>query len=179
MNNCNTGTNVPILETELCNGEYIEDNCVIHPESLVYLNLPINSSVNTIISKLILSLTAKDQQISNQTTIIEELQEQLIPPYKIHTALLNQTGTNAPVATVLENTLGGDIVWTYVSSGVYQATLNDAFTLNKVFIIKSSGENNNAGNVIITNLDVNGFRIQTLTGDSRLVNFTIEIKVYL
>lgn len=28
-------------------------------------------------------------------------------PYKVYTALLTQTGTDAPVATVLENTLGG------------------------------------------------------------------------
>jgi hypothetical protein len=51
-------------------------------------------------------------------------------PYKVYTALLSQSGTDAPVATVLENTLGGDIVWTRDMAGQYTGTLADAF-LNK------------------------------------------------
>ena len=38
-------------------------------------------------------------------------------PYKVYTALLTQSGTNAPVATVLENTLGGEIVWSRINPG--------------------------------------------------------------
>lgn len=55
------------------------------------------------------------------------------PPYKVYTALLNQTGTNAPVATVLENTLGGTVVWTRNSPGLYIATLIGAFPLGKTY----------------------------------------------
>lgn len=47
---------------------------------------------------------------------------------KVYVALLSQTGTNAPVATVLKNTLGGTIVWTYFDSGVFLGTLVNAFT---------------------------------------------------
>lgn len=54
------------------------------------------------------------------------------PNYKIYRALLTQTGTSAPVATVLENTLGDDIVWTRGGAGQYTGTLNGAFTDNKV-----------------------------------------------
>lgn len=50
---------------------------------------------------------------------------------KSYVALLTQTGTDAPVATVLENTLGGTVVWSYTSSGRYVATLAGAFTENK------------------------------------------------
>ena len=50
---------------------------------------------------------------------------------KVYRALLTQTGTDAPVATVLENTLGGDVVWTRNSAGRYVATLAGAFTDNK------------------------------------------------
>lgn len=53
--------------------------------------------------------------------------------YKVYTALLNQSGTDAPVATVLENTLGGTPVWTRSSTGNYICTLTGAFTLNKTF----------------------------------------------
>ena len=54
--------------------------------------------------------------------------------YLVYTALLTQTGTDAPVATVLENTLGGTVVWSYVSTGTYRATLASAFTADKTVI---------------------------------------------
>lgn len=46
---------------------------------------------------------------------------------KIYRALLTQTGTDAPVATVLENTLGGTLVWTRSQAGNYVGTLAGAF----------------------------------------------------
>ena len=47
---------------------------------------------------------------------------------KVYVALLSQSGTDAPVATVLKNTLGGVPVWSYSSVGVYNAELSNAFT---------------------------------------------------
>lgn len=41
--------------------------------------------------------------------MLEEILGRLVPQaqkYKVYTALLTQSGTDAPVATVLENTLG-------------------------------------------------------------------------
>ena len=52
------------------------------------------------------------------------------PTYKVYTALLTQSGTDAPVATVLENTLG-DIVWTRDTTGQYLGTLTGAFISGK------------------------------------------------
>lgn len=57
------------------------------------------------------------------------------PPYKVYTALLTQTGTDAPVATVLENTLGGAPVWTRIDVGEYRITLANTFTINKTWAI--------------------------------------------
>ena len=54
---------------------------------------------------------------------------------KTYKALLTQTGTDAPVATVLQNTLGGTVVWTRNGVGSYQGTLVGAFTANKTLII--------------------------------------------
>ena len=54
---------------------------------------------------------------------------------KVYTALLNQSGTNAPIATVLENTLSGPLGWTYSSPGTYRATLTGEFSnSNKVVV---------------------------------------------
>lgn len=57
--------------------------------------------------------------------------EESARPYLVYVAMLNQSGTNAPTATVLENTLGGEVVWTYSSVGAYLASLVGAFTENK------------------------------------------------
>jgi hypothetical protein len=54
-----------------------------------------------------------------------------IRPYKVYTAFVTQTGTDAPVPTILENTLEGNIVWTRVDTGVYEGTLNGAFLQGK------------------------------------------------
>jgi hypothetical protein len=51
--------------------------------------------------------------------------------YLVYTALLTQTETNAPVATVLENTLGGTPSFGYSAAGQYTITLSEAFTANK------------------------------------------------
>lgn len=56
-----------------------------------------------------------------------------VRPYKVYTALLSQSGTSAPVATVLENTLGGTVVWTRTDVGVYRGTLTGYFVQNKTF----------------------------------------------
>lgn len=68
-------------------------------------------------------------------------------PYKVYTALLSQTGTDAPVATVLQNTLGGTVVWTRDDVGIYTATLASVFTTNKTFVppvsyYSSTGDSN-------------------------------------
>ena len=68
------------------------------------------------------------------------------PSYKVYTALLNQTGISAPVATVLENTIG-NIVWTRDDVGIYLGTLSNAFTINKTIVFLNFG----SGNVCIIN----------------------------
>ena len=94
--------------------------------------------------------------------------------YKVYTALLTQSGMDAPVATVLENTLG-DIIWTRQGEGSYFGTLLGLFSNPlKVGIILSSiqnpitiaGENNE-----------NSIFIETST-DGYLYNAFLEIRVY-
>jgi len=54
--------------------------------------------------------------------------------YNGYTAILNQSSTNAPVDTVLQNTLGGDIVYTYDGVGQYTGTLANAFPAGRTTI---------------------------------------------
>jgi hypothetical protein len=55
--------------------------------------------------------------------------------YLSYVATITQTGTDAPVATVLENTLsGGAVVWTRQGEGVFEGTSIGSFTVGKTII---------------------------------------------
>lgn len=60
-----------------------------------------------------------------------------VPKYKVYTALLTQSGTDAPVATVLENTLG-TITWEYNGVGNYEAVSSGLFTSEKTGLLHKS-----------------------------------------
>ena len=94
--------------------------------------------------------------------------------YKVYTALLTQTGTDAPVATVLENTLGGTVVWTRDDAGSYLGTLSGAFTANKTHVL-AVGFGAGYGNLVATRQDNNTVFVG-LTSDE--FSLSIEIRVY-
>ena len=57
------------------------------------------------------------------------------PPFGEYVVLLNQTGTNAPVPTVLTNTLGFTPTWSYSTVGAYLLTSTGNFPEDKVAIM--------------------------------------------
>lgn len=107
-------------------------------------------------------------------------------PYKVYTALLTQTGTNAPVATVLENTLGGTPVWTRDDAGIYIATLTSAFVRHKTWItVGTSGDGYDDTQVSSSGLygDIDTIRVHVndldkVGYDGYLYGAPIEIRVY-
>ena len=71
---------------------------------------------------------------------------------KIYRALISQSGTNAPIATILENTLGVTPTWGYNDVGSYSICSTNAFPYNKTIkyaIIASNGN-------IFSNHEING-----------------------
>lgn len=101
-------------------------------------------------------------------------------PYKVYTALISQIGTDAPIATVLDNTVG-NIIWTRVGVGEYKGTLSAAFLANKVFFTITPSDS-----IVffkIFTLSINEIYMQTLDSTSNLVDgylstTPIEIRVY-
>jgi hypothetical protein len=103
-------------------------------------------------------------------------------PYKVYTALLSQSGTDAPIAAVLHNTLG-NVVWEYFDLGIYVGRLNGVLIGNKTHFIGSNGFNNHhlysfsisddddTVQVAVTDLDGNYI-------DGKLYLNSIEIRVY-
>lgn len=77
-------------------------------------------------------------------TATKKVQVQNLCHYKKYVALLTQSGTDAPVATVLENSLGGTVVWTRNDVGVYIGTLAGAFTANKTFALGNALPDDNS-----------------------------------
>lgn len=105
--------------------------------------------------------------------------------YRSYTALLTQTGTDAPVATVLENTIG-DIVWTRDSDGLYKGSSNGLFTINKTALFINNSVQNLDTQITFYQELQNEIWIETYiagvaTDDLLLSNgqgVTIEIRVY-
>lgn len=106
--------------------------------------------------------------------------------YKVYTALVTQSGTSGPTATVLENTLGGTVVLSRVSAGQYKATLTGAFTANKTTssCTPGAGTGNNIVTIVAYQSTANEvvFNTSTVAGggfiDGVLSAATFEIRVY-
>jgi hypothetical protein len=104
-------------------------------------------------------------------------------PYKVYTALLTQSGTDAPVATVLENTIGNISFSTGNAPGYYNINSNNLFNertgllLEPLSSINGNGysqiENKNNSTLTISTLDIGAGPI-----DGLLINSMIEIRVY-
>jgi len=100
--------------------------------------------------------------------------------YKKYVALLKQTGTTAPVATIIENTLTDLITWTYNGVGNYTGTLTSEFTQYKTLIFHN---NTSQGFTYINwqnedEIDVETWDTTGASANGQLDYMTIEIRVY-
>ena len=102
---------------------------------------------------------------------------------KSYRATLTQTGTAAPVATVMANGIGA-IVWGYGAPGNYTATLTGAFTTNKTWAtIQYSGPANNFAKATIQRTSSDVLTVQISfdgdgLGNDLLINAPVEILVF-
>jgi len=103
---------------------------------------------------------------------------------KTYRALVTQSSGTAPTATVLENSLGGTVVWARSSTGTYTATLTGAFTSAKTFIMQPGETGTIAAikNVLAVRTSADVVTVTTGAGgtleDSVLSSYPVEILVY-
>lgn len=102
--------------------------------------------------------------------------------YLVYAALLTQSGTDDPVATVLQNTLGGTVVWTREAEGFYVGTLTGVFIEDKTALFIANTRALDAG-FFITRGNTDTIEIQTgdvdgTSQDSYLDVTSVEIRVY-
>lgn len=102
--------------------------------------------------------------------------------YKVYSALLTQTGTDAPVATVLENTLGLNPTYYYDGVGAYRLEdMQGLFTTGKTFVL---GTGTGGAGISInindtTTIEINCINMfEGTTQDDILLDAGFEIRVY-
>jgi len=103
--------------------------------------------------------------------------------YKVYTALLTQTGTSTPVATILENTTGGTITWSRTSVGVFVATISGAvFTVDKTIVFNNNGTGGASFTPTIMfswiRTSDTQMTLYGANGDNKLTSASFEIRVY-
>lgn len=129
-----------------------------------------------ILSVLMLNVSCKKKEVEKQNTETKG--------YKFYSCLITQQEENDPVVTVLgENTIG-KIVWTRLNIGVYRATLKDAFPVGKTFVVTSLSSITNEvstitwGSISPNYIEFKSFNYDGVLSDSKLINASIEIRVY-
>lgn len=105
------------------------------------------------------------------------------PGYTVYTALITQTGTADPVATLLQNTTGKTFTYGRTDVGVYTLTSSAAiFTANKTIIFINAG----ASNMLITGERTSDTVLTVKTfvpssgaaADAAITNGAFEIRIY-
>ena len=96
--------------------------------------------------------------------------------YKKYVAQITQSSTDAPVAIVLENTLGFTPDWKYDSNGVYGFDWDGDFNTEKCINYLSP---THSGKVIwIDYLSTYDITLQSQDGDGYITQTTLEIRYY-
>ena len=97
--------------------------------------------------------------------------------YTSYAALLVQSGTGAPVATVMQNTTGGTIAWSRNSSGNYSGVITGGtFTTDKTLVLINQGGSTSTANI---QWGSSTTTISVITGaDDLLAKASVEIRIY-
>ena len=101
-------------------------------------------------------------------------------PYKVYTAILSQSGTASPTATVLENNLGFNPVWNRNSAGNYYLSSSNGFPILKTIVFFAKNHWSSVGyDFYVNNEDTTDSDIYISTGlDDLILRTPIEIRVY-
>lgn len=133
------------------------------------------------ITSLFADNTTGDISASDLRTVCNDIVDSYLDaPYLEYEATLTQSGSSAPVATVLKNTLGGTLVWARSTDGVYTATLASAFTANRTSL--EVGQNSGVLTFFYRNttsqLVLNSVNLGMTNADDLLSETKINIKVW-
>jgi hypothetical protein len=99
--------------------------------------------------------------------------------YTVYTALITQTGTAAPVATVLQNTTGGTFTYARTSGGDYTVTASSSlFTANKTIVFLNGGSAENNHDIAWRRASDTVIDLKTHNSDGKFTAGSLEIRIY-
>ena len=106
-----------------------------------------------------------------------------VKKFKEYVAIINQSGTSDPTATVISNELGGTVTLNYVDVGSYTATLTGAFTTNKTIVSITSGNSSASASLFGYSSDSDTIKFGSYDSlgnakDGFITNSTFIIRVY-
>ena len=126
------------------------------------------------------------EEIYSQTSGVSEKfsleqAKEYIRPYKVYSALLSQKSANFPATLVLENSLGGDVTWEYVTTGTYRATFAGGVNSNNTLIFFGTPKDSTV-KIVANIINENELRLETYDSsglnDGLLLITSFEIRVY-
>ena len=189
---------VKLLETNVFTPTSIriKDDVKIKAGAEVY-NYRLNSSLNVgtdiqnrgtnclaVGNNIVIPASCTNLIVFGSNITADENSTGLLLNYKSYVALISQTGTAAPTAIVLENTLG-DVTFSYVTVGIYKVITSGLFTNNKTFALLP---NSLRGTNFIYQINTNEITIncRDITSETPFIpylnnaldNTSIEIRVY-
>lgn len=93
--------------------------------------------------------------------------------------ILNQAGSEAPIATEVYNNTGETYTWSYVSNGVYRITATGApFVIGKTLVFLNSGYNGSGVWYDSRWSRISDTIIEVTANDNSITNGSFEIKIY-
>ncbi len=130
----------------------------------------------TIIEWFLLKVPGAKERVQDILGIVPD------PGIKKYVALLTQTGTDAPVPTVLENTLGEVPAWTREDQGEYRATISSPlFELAKTWVVIGNPDFSLAFKTVADRLSDTQIFVGMFNAsaeDGVLLGTALEIRVY-
>ena len=123
---------------------------------------------------------------ATKSFVIADVLNLAVAPYKEYVAILTQTGTSAPTATIISNTLGA-VTFSRFIGGYYYVNSSSLFTTNKTFVSVPNSKVN-TGDISLNNVNIASDSVIALetyntsgvrTEGTMLPNqIPIEIRVY-
>jgi len=78
MSQCNQGIDIPILNTDLCNGKTINTKCVIHEDEISLLEIDANSSQYVINNAILVAITSLLNRVDALELALTDVESRLL-----------------------------------------------------------------------------------------------------
>lgn len=128
-----------------------------------------------------LIITDKENDLMTKTATIAQvaaLVASIDVGYTSYTALLTQSGVVAPVATVMQDNIGGTMTWSYNSVGSYTLTSSTSAFTAKTVVFVNGGSSATASGGVTWSVDTPATLVIIAGADGRFTAGSLEVRVY-